>query len=101
MADRGIYVRTTSWAGLAEEAGGAYKDADGLLKYPSLGHTTKVQIESADLLLLNKIDLVSGMDLLPLEGKLRQVNTPAPPQEQRVGHALVRSAAGTHLFQGC
>ena len=28
MEARGIYVRTTSWAGLAEEAGGAYKDID-------------------------------------------------------------------------
>jgi tRNA-splicing ligase RtcB len=26
MAARGIYVRTASWSGLAEEAGGAYKD---------------------------------------------------------------------------
>ena len=28
MAAAGIYVRTASWAGLAEEAGGAYKDID-------------------------------------------------------------------------
>lgn len=53
-------------------------DADGLLKYPSLGHTTRVQIESADLLLLNKVDLVSERDLPRLESKLRQVNETAP-----------------------
>ena len=28
MEDRGIYVRTASYAGLAEEAGPAYKDID-------------------------------------------------------------------------
>jgi tRNA-splicing ligase RtcB (3'-phosphate/5'-hydroxy nucleic acid ligase) len=28
---RGIYVRSTSWAGLAEEAGGAYKDIDEVI----------------------------------------------------------------------
>ena len=28
MEERGIYVRTASWSGLAEEAGGAYKDID-------------------------------------------------------------------------
>ncbi len=29
---RGIYVRTTSWADLAEEAGGAYKDIDEVIE---------------------------------------------------------------------
>ena len=53
-------------------------DADGLRKYPSLGHSTRVQIKSSDLLLLNKIDLVSETDLPTLEGKLRQVNETAP-----------------------
>ncbi len=28
MEGRGVYVRTASWSGLAEEAGGAYKDID-------------------------------------------------------------------------
>jgi tRNA-splicing ligase RtcB len=28
LAERGIYVRTAAWRGLAEEAGGAYKDVD-------------------------------------------------------------------------
>lgn len=32
MEARGIYVRTTSWAGLAEEAGGAYKDIDDVIE---------------------------------------------------------------------
>ncbi len=28
---RGIYVRTASWSGLAEEAGSAYKDIDEVI----------------------------------------------------------------------
>jgi len=31
MEGRGIYVRTASWSGLAEEAGGAYKDIDAVV----------------------------------------------------------------------
>jgi tRNA-splicing ligase RtcB len=32
MEGRDIYVRTASWAGLAEEAGGAYKDIDEVIQ---------------------------------------------------------------------
>ncbi len=32
MEKRGIYVRSTSWSGLAEEAGGAYKDIDEVIR---------------------------------------------------------------------
>jgi tRNA-splicing ligase RtcB (3'-phosphate/5'-hydroxy nucleic acid ligase) len=32
MAARGIYVRTASWSGLAEEAGGAYKDIEDVIE---------------------------------------------------------------------
>ena len=32
MEAKGIYVLTASWAGLAEEAGGAYKDIDEVVK---------------------------------------------------------------------
>jgi tRNA-splicing ligase RtcB len=32
MEERGIYVRTTSYRGLAEEAGGAYKDIDEVIE---------------------------------------------------------------------
>jgi tRNA-splicing ligase RtcB len=31
MRQRGIYVRTASYSGLAEEAGGAYKDIDAVV----------------------------------------------------------------------
>jgi tRNA-splicing ligase RtcB len=36
MAARGIYVRTASLAGLAEEAGGAYKDIDSVVQATEL-----------------------------------------------------------------
>ena len=38
---RGIYVRSTSWAGLAEEAGGAYKDIDEVIAVTELAGISK------------------------------------------------------------
>ena len=35
-------------------------DADMLVRFPELGHTTRLQMEGADILLLNKIDLVDA-----------------------------------------
>ena len=61
-------------------------DADGLLRYPSLGHTTRTQIESADLLLLNKTDLAQEKELPALEEKLRSINTTAPIVRTRRSH---------------
>jgi tRNA-splicing ligase RtcB len=37
MAERGIYVRTASYAGLAEEAGAAYKDIDAVCEAAERG----------------------------------------------------------------
>jgi G3E family GTPase len=52
-------------------------DADMLIRFPELGHTTRLQIEGADILLLNKIDLVDAKQIDPLETKLREVNPSA------------------------
>jgi G3E family GTPase len=52
-------------------------DADMLVRFPELGHTTRLQIEGADILLLNKIDLVETTQIEPLETKLRQINPTA------------------------
>jgi len=52
-------------------------DADMLVRFPELGHTTRLQIEGADILLLNKIDLVQATQIEPLETKLRQINPTA------------------------
>jgi len=52
-------------------------DADMLVRFPELGHTTRLQIEGADILLLNKIDLVAPAQIEPLETKLREINPTA------------------------
>src|SRR5213078_673018 len=52
-------------------------DADMLVRFPELGHTTRLQIEGADILLLNKIDLVEPGQIEPLEAKLREINPTA------------------------
>lgn len=49
-------------------------DADGLVKYPQVGHTSRIQIESADILLLNKVDLVSEQELETITDKLHSIN---------------------------
>ena len=52
-------------------------DADMLVRFPELGHTTRLQIEGADILLLNKIDLIKLEQIEPLEGELRKINPTA------------------------
>ena len=52
-------------------------DADSLVRFPQLGHTSRMQIESADILLLNKIDIVSAEDVDVCEKKLREANSSA------------------------
>jgi G3E family GTPase len=49
-------------------------DADAMVKYPRIGHTTKLQIEGADTILLNKVDLVSESELKLIEEKLHAIN---------------------------
>jgi G3E family GTPase len=48
-----------------------------LVRFPELGHTTRSQIEAADILLLNKVDLVDSSQIEPLEKKLREINPSA------------------------
>ena len=52
-------------------------DADMLIRFPELGHTTRLQIEGADILLFNKIDLIEPEQIKPLETKLREINPTA------------------------
>src|SRR5258708_7580076 len=52
-------------------------DADMLVRFPELGHTTRLQIEGADILLLNKIDLIQPTRIEPLKRKLRNINPTA------------------------
>ncbi|MBO0695823.1 MAG: GTP-binding protein [Verrucomicrobia bacterium] len=53
-------------------------DADMLVRFPELGHTTRLQIEGADILLLNKVDLVDAKQIESLETKLCEINPSAP-----------------------
>jgi len=49
-------------------------DCDGIARFPEIGYTQRVQIESADFILLNKIDLVNEEQLKEVENKVRSIN---------------------------
>jgi G3E family GTPase len=72
-------------------------DADMLIRFPDLGHTTRLQIEGADILLLNKIDLVEAAEIESLEFKLRKINPTAAivrTQRCRIDPELLFGIAG-------
>ncbi len=52
-------------------------DAEAIIKYPKLGHTTQKQIEMADLILVNKIDLIDRKDSVIVGKKLKVINKEA------------------------
>ncbi len=52
-------------------------DADGMVRFPDLGYVTRAQFEAADMVLVNKIDLVPEGDLESVEGRIRAVNPEA------------------------
>lgn len=49
-------------------------DADAFLKFPSIGHTGRMQIEGADVILLNKMDLVPAEKIDEMQHALEQMN---------------------------
>ena len=49
-------------------------DADAMVKYPQVGHTSRIQIAAADTIVLNKVDLVSEGELKTIEEKLGAFN---------------------------
>jgi G3E family GTPase len=53
-------------------------DADAMVRYPHLGQTGRAQIEAADIILLNKADLVSAEQLTEVTVRLGQLNENAP-----------------------
>ena len=55
----------------------AVVDADSLVRFPQIGHTSRMQIEDADLILLNKIDLVTTGQAAAVEQKLEAINDTA------------------------
>ena len=78
-------------------------DADALIRFPHLGHTTRQQIEAADLILLNKVDLVSAAELEQAQAELsrlhpRHSDRPDAALPGRPG-AAVRAACREHPVQ--
>ncbi len=53
------------------------EDADSLVRFPQIGHTSRLQIQDADLILLNKVDLVQTSQLAAVEEKLQAINETA------------------------
>jgi G3E family GTPase len=53
-------------------------DADAMVRYPRLGQTGRAQIEAADIILLNKVDLVSAAELAEVSTRLVHLNEHAP-----------------------
>jgi G3E family GTPase len=52
-------------------------DADSMIRFPSLGYTGKIQIEMADILIINKIDLVTADQMRQIRQKLEDLNSRA------------------------
>jgi G3E family GTPase len=52
-------------------------DADAMVRFPQLGQTTRLQIEAADLILLNKADLVAAPELEAARTTLAQLRPAA------------------------
>lgn len=53
-------------------------DADAVIRFPQIGHTARVQIEAADVILLNKIDLVSSEGQEAAKQQIARLNDHAP-----------------------
>lgn len=49
-------------------------DCDASIKFPTIGHTGRTQIEMADIILLNKIDLINDKQLKEIEYKIKEIN---------------------------
>ena len=69
-------------------------DADMLVRFPELGHTTRLQIEGADILLLNKIDLIEPAQIEPLETKLHEINL----DRGNCSHRALQDRSGTVVW---
>ena len=53
-------------------------DADAMVRFPQMGRTSRVQLEMADIILLNKTDLVNEMQRVALKTQIRATNRKAP-----------------------
>ncbi|MBI2579641.1 MAG: GTP-binding protein [Candidatus Aenigmarchaeota archaeon] len=69
-------------------------DADSMVKYPSIGYTGRVQLEMADIILVNKTDVVDEKRLEEVEAKIEELNKKA------VKVRTVKCNADTELLFG-
>jgi G3E family GTPase len=52
-------------------------DADAMVRFPRLGHTARLQMETADIIVINKLDLIDSGQLEEIELKIRKINARA------------------------
>lgn len=52
-------------------------DADAIIRFPEIGHTGRVQLEVADVIIINKTDLVDTKQLEEVEEKINKLNDTA------------------------
>lgn len=52
-------------------------DVDAILRFPEIGYTGRIQLEVADVILINKIDLVDSQQLDKVEEEIRALNDTA------------------------
>ncbi|MGV8085441.1 MAG: CobW family GTP-binding protein [Candidatus Bilamarchaeum sp.] len=52
-------------------------DLDSMLRFPNLGHTGREQIELADMIILNKTDLIGQDDIEKIEENIKNINNRA------------------------
>lgn len=69
-------------------------DGDSLARFPTLGNTGRMQLEMADLILLNKVDLVGKQELAQVKRGIIELNSHAPIVE------CVRCAVAPEMVLG-
>jgi G3E family GTPase len=92
-----IVVDLQSLDGFRLDAVVTVADADALIRFPTIGHTGTVQLEMADLVLLNKSDLVSGEQLEQMKAEIQTINpraTIVPAVRCAVAPELVLGVGG-------
>ena len=56
----------------------AITDADAIARFPSIGRTAITQLENADIIILNKVDLINKKQINKITTKIRSYNKKAP-----------------------
>ncbi|MBI4894679.1 MAG: GTP-binding protein [Candidatus Aenigmarchaeota archaeon] len=72
-----IIVNLTGMDAVALDSVVCVVDSDALARFPSIGHTGRVQIENADFILINKADLVDARKIEEVREAVLQINPDA------------------------